>query len=40
MKFRTEINVVPLGLGLGYADTVLLFGSCFADEMRRRMRCL
>lgn len=38
MKFRTEINVVPLGLGLGYADTVLLFGSCFADEMRRRMQ--
>ncbi|WP_304719744.1 GSCFA domain-containing protein [uncultured Alistipes sp.] len=38
MKFRTEINVAPLGLGLGYADTVLLFGSCFADEMRRRMQ--
>ena len=27
MKFRTEINVAPLGLGLGYADTVLLFGA-------------
>ena len=27
MKFRTKINVAPLGLGLGYADTVLLFGA-------------
>lgn len=38
MKFRTEIHVAPLGTDIGYADTVLLFGSCFADEMRRRMQ--
>jgi len=37
MKFRTEIRVAPLGTALGYADGVLFFGSCFAEEMRRRM---
>lgn len=40
MKFRTEINVAPLGVDLGYDDTVLLLGSCFADEMRRKMQAL
>ena len=40
MKFRTEIRVAPLGTDLGYADRVLFFGSCFADEMRRRMQAL
>lgn len=38
MKFRTEINVAPLGTDIGHADTVLLLGSCFADEMLRRMQ--
>ena len=40
MKFRTEINVAPLGVDLGYGDRVLLVGSCFADEMRRKMQTL
>jgi len=40
MKFRTEIQVAPLGLRLGYADRTLFFGSCFADEMCRRMQRL
>ncbi|MDE5691747.1 MAG: GSCFA domain-containing protein [Alistipes sp.] len=38
MKLRTEIHVAPLGTDIGYDDTVLLLGSCFADEMRRRMQ--
>ncbi len=37
MKFRTEIRVAPLGTEIGYTDPVLFFGSCFAEEMRRRM---
>ena len=40
MKFRTEIRVAPLGTEIGYADGVLFFGSCFADEMCRRMAAL
>ncbi|MCM1150950.1 MAG: GSCFA domain-containing protein [Alistipes sp.] len=40
MKFRTEIRVAPLGVDLGYADRTLFFGSCFAEEMRRRMQAL
>ncbi|MDE7304951.1 MAG: GSCFA domain-containing protein [Alistipes sp.] len=38
MQFRTEIKIAPLGIRLGYSDHILLFGSCFADEMRERMR--
>lgn len=40
MKFRTEIQANPLGTNIGYDDNVLLFGSCFADEMRRKMLTL
>ncbi len=40
MKFRTEIRVAPLGTAIGHADGVLFFGSCFADEMCRRMASL
>lgn len=40
MKFRTEIRVAPLGTDIGYGDDVLFFGSCFAEEMRRRMQTL
>lgn len=40
MKFRTEIEVAPLGTDIGYADTLLFFGSCFAEEMRRRTGAL
>ncbi len=38
MKFRTEIECAPLGTDISYGDTVLLLGSCFADEMRGRMQ--
>jgi len=38
MKFRTEIECASLGTDISYGDTVLLFGSCFADEMRARMQ--
>ncbi len=38
MQFRTEIKIAPLGTRIDYADRILLFGSCFADEMRLRMR--
>ena len=38
MKFRTEIRPAPLGTGIDYRDEVLLFGSCFADEIRRKMQ--
>ncbi len=38
MQFRTEIKIAPLGTRINYADRILLFGSCFADEMRLRMR--
>lgn len=40
MKFRTEIKIAPLGTRIGHTDTLLLFGSCFADEMRERLRAL
>lgn len=40
MKFRTEIRVVPLPAAIDYSDRVLFLGSCFADEMRRRMQTL
>lgn len=40
MKFRTEIEIAPLGTRIGYADTLLLLGSCFADQMRERLQRL
>ncbi len=40
MKFRTEIEIAPLGTRIGHADTLLLLGSCFADEMRERLQRL
>ena len=40
MKFRTEIQCSSLPTDIGYADRVLFFGSCFADEMCRRMQTL
>lgn len=37
MKFRTEITVEPLPVKIGYENRILSLGSCFADEMARRM---
>ena len=40
MKFRTEIEIAPLGTRIDHADTLLLLGSCFADRMRERLQRL
>lgn len=37
MKFRTEIVPGPYPFRLGYANRILSLGSCFADEMARRL---
>ncbi len=37
MKFRTELRVAPFGQPIGYADPILTLGSCFADELRKRL---
>lgn len=37
MKFRTEIVPGPYPFRLGYANRFLSLGSCFADEMARRL---
>ena len=33
MKFRTEIDIAPLGCKIGYGSRILTVGSCFADNM-------
>lgn len=38
MKFRTELKIVPPPRRIGHADGILLAGSCFADEMREKLR--
>ncbi len=40
MKFRTEIKIEPLEPKIDYSDSLLLLGSCFADEMLQRLRQL
>ncbi len=40
MKFRTEIKIEPLEHKPDYNDHLLLLGSCFADEMLRRLQQL
>ncbi len=37
MKFRTEIEIKPFGERIDYRDTILLMGSCFADEIGARL---
>lgn len=37
MKFRTEIDVGPSTVRIGYANRILCLGSCFADEMGARL---
>lgn len=38
MKFRTEIKVKPLGFEIGYNDTILSLGSCFATSIADHLR--
>lgn len=37
MKFRTEISLRPYRATIGYENRILSLGSCFADEMARRL---
>ena len=32
MKFRTEIDIAPLGVKIGYGNRILALGSCFAEH--------
>lgn len=38
MKFRTEIDIAPLGVKIGYGNRILALGSCFAEHMAGRLR--
>lgn len=35
--FRTVVQIPPMHIRIGYGDTLLSLGSCFADNMARRM---
>ena len=39
MKFRTEIETTNNGLNLEAGDAVVLLGSCFSNEIGKRMAC-
>ena len=36
MKFRTEIDIAPLGVKIGYGNRILALGSCFAEHIAGR----
>ncbi len=38
MKFRTEIDIKPLGVELGYQSQIVALGSCFAESIGGRLR--
>ena len=37
MKFRTEIDIAPLGVKIGYGNRILALGSCFAEHLAGRL---
>ncbi len=37
MKLQTQIEITPSPWQIGYDDRILLLGSCFSDEMGRKM---
>ncbi|MBQ5395158.1 MAG: GSCFA domain-containing protein [Alistipes sp.] len=37
MKFRTELKIAPFPRPIGYRDSILSMGSCFADEVGQRL---
>lgn len=37
MKFRTELKIAPFPRPIGYRDSILSIGSCFADEVGQRL---
>lgn len=37
MKFRTEIDITPLGAKIGYENRILALGSCFAEHIAGRL---
>lgn len=38
MELQTRVKAADSGIGLAHSDRVLLLGSCFSDNMGRRMR--
>ena len=38
MKLFTELSIPPLGVQIGADEKVLLLGSCFSDEVGKRMQ--
>ncbi|MBK8110568.1 MAG: GSCFA domain-containing protein [Saprospiraceae bacterium] len=40
MRFRTELKINKSDLSLSYADTVVLLGSCFADNLGEKLEKL
>ena len=36
--FRTVVQIPPMHTRIGYGDTLLSLGSCFADNIGRRLR--
>lgn len=38
MKFRTEISIAPLEVGLSHASRIFALGSCFAERVSERLR--
>lgn len=40
MKLQTPVNVTPLEIGLGYKDSMMFLGSCFADTIGSRCHSL
>ena len=40
MKFRTEIEIAPAAVRIGYENRIVALGSCFAEHIARRLaRC-
>ena len=37
MKFRTDIEIAPLGTKIGYENRILALGSCFAEHIAGRL---
>jgi len=38
MKFRTEIEIEPLPVKIGFGNRIMSLGSCFADRIAERLR--
>jgi GSCFA family len=38
MKFRTTIKEIPSGIKLGYQNSILTLGSCFSEEIGKKLK--